>query len=131
MFVFVSDVFSRDYKGGAELTSEALIEHSQVPIIQLYSSQINQDIINKLKDRHWIFGNYHHMGTGEILMCCKSLEYSILEYDYNVSDDICLFLLKNRNRDLDSLLEKIHYIGEYSLSLNKKITNKNVKSILD
>jgi len=82
MFVFVADCFSRDYEGGAELTTQALLEHSLVPVLQIYSWQINEQTIVSLKDRHWIFGNYHLLPTDSILDCCKNLEYSIIEYDY-------------------------------------------------
>ncbi len=82
MFILVADLFSKDYQGGAELTTNSLVAHSRVPIICIYSHQLSRDLIEQYKDRHWIFGNYHNVPTDILLECCKSLEYSVLEYDY-------------------------------------------------
>jgi len=82
MYVFVSDMFVQDYVGGAELTSDAIMKKTRIPVGFLHSRQVNQKTVDALKDRHWIFGNFSDMPPDMILYCCKNLKYSIVEYDY-------------------------------------------------
>jgi len=61
----------------------------------------------------------------------KILNKTIIENEYNISSDICSYLMKREDRDLASLLEVIHKIGNYSLSTNKKINVKNLGVVFD
>ena len=54
------------------------------------------------------------------------LKRVILEKEYNINIDICEYLLKRKDRDIDSLLKIIDKIGNYSLSTNKKIGKNNL-----
>ena len=80
--IFVSDFFAEDLIGGAELTSEALIEASPFKIHKLHSANVNIDILQAYADKYWIFGNYAHMDLNLIPSVISNLQYSILEYDY-------------------------------------------------
>ena len=39
MYVFVSDMFVEDYVGGGELTTEAIILGTDLPVIKIHSSK--------------------------------------------------------------------------------------------
>jgi glycosyltransferase involved in cell wall biosynthesis len=80
--VFVADLFVEDYVGGAELTSQALIESSPFNIFKIKSQQLNIDLLRQGKDKFWIFGNFAGMNSELIPSIIKNLNYSILEYDY-------------------------------------------------
>lgn len=82
MFVFVSDLFVEDYVGGGELTTEAIIGKTNIPVLKLHSSKVTPQVVDALKDRHWIFGNFSALNLETILYCCKHLDYSVIEYDY-------------------------------------------------
>ncbi len=58
------------------------------------------------------------------------LKKTIIEHEYNIVPESCDYLMKNRDRSIKSLLDDIHKIGSYSLSTNKKVTLKNLRSIL-
>ncbi|MBT7542885.1 MAG: hypothetical protein HN613_02355 [Gammaproteobacteria bacterium] len=55
----------------------------------------------------------------------------IAEKEYNISDDVCSYLLKHNNRKLSDLLDMLHKIGSYSLSNNKKVHVKTLSNIID
>ncbi len=80
--VFVSDFFVEDLQGGAELTSEALIESSPFSVYKLHARDVTQELLEQCSDKHWIFGNYAHMNLNLIPMIVAILSYSIVEYDY-------------------------------------------------
>ena len=44
--VFVSDLFSNDHIGGAELTTDALIESSPYSVFRLYAKDVTPEIIS-------------------------------------------------------------------------------------
>jgi glycosyltransferase involved in cell wall biosynthesis len=80
--VFVSDMFVEDYVGGAELTSEALIETCPMRLLKLRSSQINLESLQALSGAYWVFGNFSSMNQELIPSIVANVKYSILEYDY-------------------------------------------------
>ena len=80
--VFVSDMFVEDYVGGAELTSEALIETCPMRLLKLRSSQVNLETLQALSNAYWIFGNFSAMNQELIPSIVANVKYSILEYDY-------------------------------------------------
>ncbi len=82
MIVFVSDMFVQDYVGGAELTSEALIKGSFLPVIKVYSHMVTKNLMAQNKDKFWVFGNFGNLKENCILYAIKNLKYSVLEYDY-------------------------------------------------
>lgn len=82
MYVFVSDAFLKDYTGGAELSTQGLLDKAWSPIINLYSAQVTPDIINSLKDYHWVFTNTSFMAKNCYLEAIKTLNYSVVEFDY-------------------------------------------------
>ena len=80
--IFVSDLFVDDYVGGAELTSEALIEESPFKIQKLRSREVNLATLQQGISKFWIFGNFSQLNPELIPSIVANLKYSILEYDY-------------------------------------------------
>lgn len=80
--VFVSDMFVEDYVGGAELTSQALIDASPFEVYKLHSRDVTLPIMQQAADRFWVFGNFTELNPQLIPSIVGNLKYSILEYDY-------------------------------------------------
>ena len=86
MIIFVSDFFIEDYVGGAELTTQSLIDSCLLPYKKIKSHQVNVSIMNKYADCFWIFANFTNLNKQCILHALKNLKYSVLEYDYKYCD---------------------------------------------
>lgn len=82
MIIFVNDMFVEDYVGGGELTSEAIIQSSLIPVLKIRSQNVTVDIMKQCRDKFWIFGNFSAMPAKCLVYALKNLNYSILEYDY-------------------------------------------------
>jgi glycosyltransferase involved in cell wall biosynthesis len=81
--VFVSDFFVEDYKGGAELTTDALINTSgNFKIAKIRSTDITMDILSSGVDKYWIFTNFAGLNFELIPAIIANLKYSIIEYDF-------------------------------------------------
>ena len=75
-------MFVENYVGGAELTSEAIIQDGLLPIGKINSRSITSQIMEQHKNSFWIFGNFADLKDEHILYAIKNLQYSVLEYDY-------------------------------------------------
>lgn len=75
-------MFASDYVGGAELTTEAIISDSLLPVQKAHSQFIDVQIMERHKDKIWIFGNFSNLNERCILYAAKNLNYFVLEYDY-------------------------------------------------
>ena len=82
MIVFVSDLFAQDYPGGAELTTDAIIQEASVPLLCIRSKQLTPALLKKFKDKFWIFGNFADVPISLLIYASQNLQYSVLEYDY-------------------------------------------------
>jgi glycosyltransferase involved in cell wall biosynthesis len=80
--IFVSDMFAEDYAGGAELTSEALIQECPLKIQKIRSKDVNLSTLSQGSSKFWIFGNFSMLNPELIPSIVANLKYSILEYDY-------------------------------------------------
>ena len=80
--IFVADLFAEDYEGGAELTTQALIECARMNIIKVHSRDVNIEILQKYQNDYWVFGNFAGMDFNLIPTIVGNINYSILEYDY-------------------------------------------------
>ena len=82
MILFVADVYAEQYAGGAELTTEALLNSSFWPIGKAMSSRMNLKTMKQYKDAVWIFGNFSELSSDCLLYAIQNLKYFVLEYDY-------------------------------------------------
>lgn len=80
--VFVSDMFVEDYVGGAELTSQALIDSAPFEVSKLHSRHLTMKMLEENRDKFWVFGNFAQMNPQLIPSIVANVRYSILEYDY-------------------------------------------------
>ena len=80
--VFVSDIFVDEYVGGAELTSQALIDSCPYEIQKLKSDQVTMELLERLQDKYWVFGNFSNMNLELLPAIVANMNYSVLEYDY-------------------------------------------------
>ncbi len=80
--VFVADMFAEDYPGGAELTTEVLINSSNLSVAKVRSSQLTMEILSSGVDKYWIFTNFSSMNPELIPAIIANLRYSIVEYDF-------------------------------------------------
>ena len=80
--VFVSDFFVEDYAGGAELTTEALIESSNLKVCKVRSNQLTMDLLSSGVSKYWIFTNFSGMNKELIPAIIANLRYSVVEYDF-------------------------------------------------
>ena len=53
--VFVADMYSSEYVGGAELTTDAIIDSSNLKCFRLKSQQLSTDLIQRGTAKHWVF----------------------------------------------------------------------------
>jgi len=80
--VFVSDMFVENFVGGAELTSEALIESSPFKVHKINSKNVSMETLESGYQKYWIFGNFSALDNKLIPTIVANVNYSILEYDY-------------------------------------------------
>jgi len=79
---FVSDLFIDKHTGGAELTSEAIIQASYCDVKKIESSAVTIELLEANKDEYWIFGNMTMVPREALFYAAEHLNYSVLEYDY-------------------------------------------------
>ena len=82
MIIFVADAFAEHLIGGAELTTEAIIDDCLLPYKKVLSSQLNLGFINKNKDKYFIFANFSGVHEDLLIHIAKNINYSVVEYDY-------------------------------------------------
>lgn len=80
--IFVSDMFANDYVGGAELTTQALIDTSPVETHCVYSKDVTLDLLKSGLDKFWVFCNFSQLNPQTIPSIVGNLRYSIIEYDF-------------------------------------------------
>lgn len=80
--VFAADFFLDQIIGGAELSSQALIDSCDLKIDQVRCSDITMEVLEQGHDKFWIFGNYSQLNPELIPSIIANLKYSIIEYDY-------------------------------------------------
>jgi glycosyltransferase involved in cell wall biosynthesis len=82
--VFVSDFFANQLIGGAELTSQALIDSSPYSVYCINSEHVTPEFVDSAINKFWIIGNWSALNwhTIQKFVTSKNLNYSIIEYDY-------------------------------------------------
>tara|TARA_Y100000034_G_scaffold40406_1_gene49804 strand:+ start:9180 stop:11108 length:1929 start_codon:yes stop_codon:yes gene_type:complete len=80
--VFVADMFSQDHTGGAELTTDAIIDSSPLKVFRLMAKDVTPEILSQGLRKHWIFGNFSSIDWNLIPTIVANLNYSIVEFDY-------------------------------------------------
>jgi len=80
--VFVADMFASDYEGGAELTTEALIEASPFNVFKVHSKDVSMSLLQSGHQKHWVFGNFTGVNPELYPSIVANMSYSILEYDF-------------------------------------------------
>ena len=82
MIILVSDAFAEHYTGGAELTTQAIIDASLFPVNKILSQQVTLQAMQQYRDSLWIFGNFTGVSSDCVLYAIKNLTYCVIEYDY-------------------------------------------------
>ena len=95
-YIFVSDFFSNEVTGGAELTTEAFLEGKE-NVTRIKSSEVNLDLIRNNMDKYWIFGNFSQMDPRMIPYIGHNLKYFIIEYDYK----FCKFRSEHKHAEIE------------------------------
>jgi glycosyltransferase involved in cell wall biosynthesis len=80
--VFVADLFEEDYIGGAELTTQALIDSCNLKYFKIKSRDLTFNHIKTGRDKFWIFGNFAQLNVALITPIVVNLSYAICEFDY-------------------------------------------------
>lgn len=92
--IFVADMFQDDYAGGAEITSQVLIDSSPFKVFQLHTRDLTVDHLKQGVDKFWIFGNFADINPQLIPSIVGNLKYTVLEYDYK----FCRFRSTEKHR---------------------------------
>ena len=81
---FICDFFKEDYTGGAELTTDSLIQHapSAFKIERVHSQNVTEEFLNNNINNLFIIGNFQNLNIKNKLFLIKNNKYSIIEYDY-------------------------------------------------
>ena len=80
--VFVSDFFADEIIGGAELTTQALVQACPFPYVRIKAKDVTIETLQKYQDSYWIFGNFTALNYNLIPTFVGNIRYSVLEYDY-------------------------------------------------
>lgn len=75
-------MFAEQYSGGAELTTEALIDASPDLVKKVHARNLTVEFLQQNADAFWIFGNFASINWSLIPVIAANLRYAVLEYDY-------------------------------------------------
>jgi len=81
-FVAVSDMFSNQYVGGAELTTDAILFGHEKHVLKINSHNVTSDFISKNLNKTWLIFNFSKLEESLRVEIIKNVKYSIIEYDY-------------------------------------------------
>lgn len=96
--IFVSDLYRKQYAGGAELTTDALITSADCNVACIQSKDVTIDLLEKHANLFWVFGNFSSMNFQLIPTIVANIRYAIVEYDYKYC--------KHRSPDKHFAIEK-------------------------
>ena len=77
-------MFVSDYVGGAELTSQAIIDSSPFEVAMIHAKNVSEETIANYSDKYWVFGNFSSLEPSLVRLASQVLNYSVLEYDYKI-----------------------------------------------
>ena len=79
-------MFTADYAGGGELTTDAIISYAPDPsqIVRRHCKMLTIEEAKNNKDAHWLVCNFASLEDHMKVFFCKNLSYSIIEYDYKL-----------------------------------------------
>ena len=80
--VFVADLFVEQYVGGAELTTQALIEACPFEYVKINTRDVTIETLRQYQGHFWIFGNFTQLNQQLIPSIVGNIRYAVLEYDY-------------------------------------------------
>ena len=81
--IFVADYFVEDYVGGAELTTEALINSANdIKVQKIKAKDLSISLLKEGSEKHWVFTNFSTMNFNLLQTIIGNLSYSVIEYDY-------------------------------------------------
>lgn len=80
--VFVADLFSDQYAGGAELTTDSLIQSCPFKSQKIMAKDVTIELLEQGHHAFWVFGNFSSMNLELIPTIAANMRYAILEYDY-------------------------------------------------
>ena len=81
--IFVQDFFAKELIGGAELTSDAIIKACPHKLFELHSQSITEAMIQKHRDKLWVFGNQTQVAPHLLQMFIDlNIQYYFFEYDF-------------------------------------------------
>jgi len=96
--VVVSDAFVEDYVGGAELTTQAIIDSSPFEVFKIHAKDVTMETLQSGHQKYWIFGNYSSLDWKLIPAIIANLKYTILEYDYK----LCKYRSPEKHASIES-----------------------------
>ena len=84
--IFVADLFTDDYTGGAELTTEAILQQCKEKHIvkKVHCKSLTEDFILQNKDAKFVICNFASLDDKIKIIFCKNCDYQIVEYDYKL-----------------------------------------------
>lgn len=80
--IFVADMYSDDYLGGAEITTDVFFDGATRKVCKIKCKDLSNEIVEAGLLKHWVFFNYGSMNLRVIPSLVANLDYSIVEYDY-------------------------------------------------
>ena len=82
--IVVADFFAKNVLGGAELTTQALLDSApeDLQVVTVYSQKVNMDMLESNRNAFWIFTNITGLDLNLMPSIATNLDYSVIEYDY-------------------------------------------------
>lgn len=105
-YVAVADAFASQYIGGAELTTKALLQKKSDSVLKINSHSLTDKLIEDNKDKTWLIFNFSNVEEKMLIKLVKTVEYSIVEYDYKFCEHRSPELHKLKEGSLCNCMEK-------------------------
>lgn len=80
--IVVSDFFTENLIGGAELTLDSLLSYSDKNIFKIRSKDLKKVHFDFGRSKYWIFGNYTQCNPQLLKAISDNSSYSVIEFDY-------------------------------------------------